>query len=40
MKVAMREAGLEELNTYIARRQNKVARYIATWPIMELYLEA
>ena len=37
---AMGEAGMEELETYIARRQNMVAQYIATRPILDLCPEA
>ena len=37
---AIREAGLEEVETYITRRQNTVAQYIATQPILELCEEA
>ena len=36
----MNEAGLEGLDTYIARRHNMVPHYIATRPILDLYLEA
>ena len=32
----MAEAGFEGIGTYITRRQNMVAQYIATWPIMDL----
>ena len=32
----MAEAGFKEIGTYITRRQNMVAQYIATRPIMEL----
>ena len=35
----MREAGLEELETYISRSQNPVAQYIATQTILDLCLE-
>ena len=34
----MRAAGLEEINTYISRQKNTVAHYIATCPILELFL--
>ena len=34
----MAEAGLNEVETYISRRQNTVAQYIATRPIMDLRL--
>ena len=37
---AIREAGLEEVETYITQRQNTVAQYIATQPILELCEEA
>ena len=33
-------AGLEELDTYISWRHNMVYLYIATRPIMDLFLEA
>ena len=32
----MEEAGLQEADTYVSRRQNTVAQYIATRPIMDL----
>ena len=32
-------AVLEELETYIIRRQNKLARYITTWTILDLCQE-
>ena len=31
---------MKELYTYIIRRQNTVAQYIVTWPIMEMFEEA
>ena len=34
----MAEAGLQEVENYVSRRQNTVAKYIATRPIMELCL--
>ena len=34
----MTEVVLQEVETYIARRQNTVAQYIATRPIMDLCL--
>ena len=34
------EAGLQELETYVALRQNTVAQYIATRPNMDLFLAA
>ena len=37
---AMREAGLEEVETYITQRQNTAAQYIATRPILDLCEEA
>ena len=37
---AMIMAGLEELDKYISRRQNMVAQYISTCPIMDIFLEA
>ena len=36
----MVEAGLQEVETYVSRRQNTVAQYIETNPITELYLAA
>ena len=36
----MVEAGLQEMETYVSRRQNTVAQYIATKPIMDLRLAA
>ena len=36
LEYAMRVSGLEEIETYISRRKNKVAKYIATHPIMNL----
>ena len=36
----MAEAGLQEVNTYVSRRQNIVAQYIATMTIMNLCLAA
>ena len=33
---AMEEAGFEEIRVYITRRQNTVAQYIATRPILDL----
>ena len=35
---AMAEAGLQEVDTYISYRQNKVAQFIVTRPIMDLCL--
>ena len=35
---ALEMVGLEEIEVYIARRHNTVARYIATRPIMDLCL--
>ena len=35
---AMAEAGLQEVETYVYLRQNTVAQYIVTRPIMELCL--
>ena len=35
----MREAGMEELDTYIYRRQNTADKYIVTLPILDLFLE-
>ena len=34
----MAEAGLQEVETYVSRRQNTVAQYIATKPIVDLCL--
>ena len=36
---AMREVGLEEMEVYIGRINKTVAQYIATRPIMYLYLD-
>ena len=36
----MAEAGLQEVETYVFRRQNTVAPFIMTRPIMDLCLEA
>ena len=33
-------AGLEELETYISRRNYTTAQYISTWPLLDLFLEA
>ena len=35
---AMAEAGLQEVETYVSRRQNTVTQFIATRPIMDLCL--
>ena len=35
----MREAGMEEIDTYIYRRQNTADKYIVTLPILDLFLE-
>ena len=32
----MGESGFEEIRTYVTRRQNMVAHYIATRPILDL----
>ena len=40
LDTAMKEVGLEEVETYVLRHQNTVAQYIATRPIMELCLAA
>ena len=37
---AMAEAGLQEVDNYVSCRQNTVAQYIATRPIIDLCLEA
>ena len=34
----MAEAGLQEVETYVSRRQNTVVQYIVTRPIMDLCL--
>ena len=36
----MSEAGMQEVETYVSRRQNTVAQFIATRPIMDLCLAA
>ena len=36
----MEEAVLQEVYTYVSHLQNKVAQFIATSPIMELFLVA
>ena len=36
----MAEAGLQEVETYVSRRQNTLAQYITTRPIMDLFLAA
>ena len=36
---AMRVVFLEETEAYISRHQNKVAQYIVTCPILDLFLE-
>ena len=36
----MAGAGLQEVETYVSRRQNTEAQYIVTRPIMDLCLEA
>ena len=35
----MREVGMEEVETYILRRQNTVTHYITAWTVLELCLE-
>ena len=40
LEEAMLEAGTEIIKTYIAGRQSKIDQYIATCPMLELYLEA
>ena len=37
---ALRAEGLEDMETYISRRQNMVAQFIETQPIIDLCLEA
>ena len=34
----MEEAGLQEADTYVSRRQNTFAQYIATRPIMNIFM--
>ena len=34
----MEEAGLQEVETYLSRRRNTLAQYIATRPIIDLWL--
>ena len=36
----MSEAGFQEVETYLSRRQNTMAQYILTMPIMDLFLAA
>ena len=36
LAVAMAEAGFEEIGTYVIRRHNMAAQYIATRPILDL----
>ena len=36
LTASMEEAGFKEIGTYVTRRQNKVAQYIATRPILDL----
>ena len=36
----MVEAGFEGIGTYVTRRQNTVAQYVATQPIMDLFERA
>ena len=38
LEEAMAEAGMQEVNTYVARRKNNVAQLIATRPIVDLCL--
>ena len=40
LEETMSEAGMQEVDTYIAHRQNDVAQFIVTSPIMELFLAA
>ena len=37
---ALEETGLQEVETYISRRQNTVAHFIAVRPIMDLCMAA
>ena len=39
LEYAMEEAGLKEVETYVSCRQNTVAQFIVTRPIMDLCLE-
>ena len=36
----MTEAGLQEVETYISRRQNTVVHFIATRPIVDMFMLA
>ena len=36
----MPEAGIQEVETYVSCQQNMVTKYIATIPIMDLFLVA
>ena len=40
LDAATTEVGLEELDTYVLCRQNNIAHYIATFPILEICLVA
>ena len=40
LEEAMWEAGLEEVDVYVLMRQNMIAQYIVTQPILYLYEEA
>ena len=40
LEEAMEEAGMQDVDTYIASRQNTVVQFIVTRPIMDLYLAA
>ena len=40
LEVAMEAAGLEEVDTYIQRRQNTISQYITTNLLLEMCLEA
>ena len=37
LETAMEEAGFEDMGDYVLKRQNTVAKYITTRPIMDLY---
>ena len=37
---AMKEAGIVRIQTSILRRQNTVAQFIVTWPILDLCVKA
>ena len=37
LEAAMAEAVFEDIRTYVTRKKNTVAKYIATQPILDLY---